>query len=499
MRLAIVLFLLLFLPCILHSQDSIPPLIQNRYAKVTSYEELSAYVRRLDKNSDLLTVEVIGQSVKGRDLYALKFSSSRFGTDKSKIKVLIFAQQHGNEQSGKEGALLLAQNLLKPGNSYLFNKIDLAVIPQMNPDGSEVNERRNAHGVDLNRNHLILTEPETIALHMFFDKYLFDVTADVHEYSPYSEEWIKYGYRKNFNETVGATTNPNVAKEIRKLSNEEYIPFILRYFSEHQFSSFIYCPGGPPGLAYVRHSTFDINDGRQSFGIQNTFSFIQEGMNGKDDLIDNLKQRAEGQMTGMRGLLEYVYLNKDIIKSLVAAGRKNLTRPVKNEQVSIQSEHTGNGQKLKLPLLSYYSGHDTVVTVNDYRPVVKSISDVGKPIGYLIPKQLTILVDWAKRHSLDLSVYQKKGNERIGQYFINGIDSIDFEGDMTVNPGVTEKEYQGTFSGNDYYFISTAQLKGNMIVLALEPKSELGLVTYKAFSDLLKTGQAFPILRVNRK
>jgi len=499
MKTTLLFFFCLTFPIFLFSQDIISPLIRNSFTKVTPYEELSSYIGQLDNNSDLLKVEVIGQSVKGRNLYALKFSSSRFGADKSKIKVLVFAQQHGNEQSGKEGALLLAQDLLKPGNSYLFDKIDLALVPQMNPDGSEVNERRNAHGVDLNRNHLILNEPETIALHSFFDKYLFDVTADVHEYSPYGEEWIKYGYRKNFNETVGATTNPNVSEKIRELSNEKYIPFLLNYLTDRKFSSFIYCPGGPPGLAYIRHSTFDINDGRQSFGIQNTFSFIQEGMNGKDDLTDNLKQRAEGQMTGIRGLLEYVYINTNKIKSLVATERKTLTRPVKNEQVSIQSEHAGNGQKLKLPLLSYYSGHDTVVTVNDYRPVVKSISEVGKPIGYLIPKQLTILADWAKRHSLGLSAYQKKANERIGQYFINSIDSIDFEGDMTVNPGVTEKDYQGTFSANDYYFISTAQLKGNMIVLALEPKSELGLVTYKAFADLLKQGQPYPVLRVSRK
>ncbi|MBK6344422.1 MAG: hypothetical protein IPF68_00550 [Bacteroidales bacterium] len=62
--------------------------------------------------------------------------------------------------------------------------MDFALIPQINPDGSEVNKRRNANDADLNRNHLILTEPETMALHNFFDKYRFEVTMDVHEYSP---------------------------------------------------------------------------------------------------------------------------------------------------------------------------------------------------------------------------------------------------------------------------------------------------------------------------
>ena len=499
MKTAISFLVFLIFPFFLFAQAPTLPLIKNNFTRVTSYEELTSYLHLLDKKSGLLKIEIIGQSVKGKNLYALMFSSSQFGVDKSKIKVLVFAQQHGNEQSGKEGALLLAEELLKPVNSYLFNKIDFILIPQMNPDGSEANERRNANGADLNRNHLILTEPETIALHKLFDKYLFDVTVDVHEYSPYGEEWIKYGYRKNFDETEGATTNPNVSEEIRELSNENYIPFLLRYLNDRNFSSFIYCPGGPPELAYIRHSTFDINDGRQSFGIQNTFSFIQEGMNGKDDLAENLKHRAEGQMTGIRGMLEYVFFHKDNIKNLVAGEREKLINPGPDQEVSVQSEHVGNGKKLKIPLLSGYSGRDSVITVNDYRPLVKSLFNVTKPLGYLVPKQLTDIVDWANRHSLKFSQYQKTGEQKIEQYLVTAIDSIDFEDDMTVNPSVISREYKGTISANDYYFIPAAQLKGNLIVLALEPKSELGLVTYKLFSHLLKAGEAYPILRLLNK
>jgi hypothetical protein len=477
-------------------QDLISPLEKNNFTKVTSYDEIATYVHLLDANSDLLKVETIGQSVEGRNLYALMFSSSQFGRDKSKIKVLVFAQQHGNEQSGKEGALLLAQELLKPANRYLFDKIDFVLVPQVNPDGAEANKRRNGHDADLNRNHVILTEPETMALHKLFDKYLFEVSMDVHEYSPYSEEWKKYGYRKNADITVGATTNLNVAAGIRKLSNENYLPYILKYLSDRNFSSFEYCPGGPPEIDYIRHSTFDINDGRQSLGIQNTFSFIQEGMNGKDDLAENLRRRAEGQMTGMRGLLEYVYLHKDEIKKLVAAGRKLLISGEPGTEISVQSDHAANGQKLQIPLLSYYSGHDSVVTVNDYRPVVKSLSDVSKPAGYLIPVKSTELVAWAGRHSLKLIPYIHTGEYKIERYFINGIDSIDFERDIIVNPQLTMQELKEPVSAGDYYFLPAAQLKGNMIVLALEPKSMLGLSTYKNFAHLLKQGAFFPVLRV---
>jgi murein tripeptide amidase MpaA len=115
------------------------PLEKNNYEKLTSYAELSEFIYQLDSLSDLLNVEVIGQSVEGRNLYALKFSDSKFGKDTSKIKVLLFAQQHGNEQSGKEGALLLATKLIQPILTDIFKKIDLILIPQMSPDGTEIN------------------------------------------------------------------------------------------------------------------------------------------------------------------------------------------------------------------------------------------------------------------------------------------------------------------------------------------------------------------------
>ena len=475
------------------------PLEKNNYQKVTSYEELTAFVNQLDAGTDLLTVETIGQSVQGRNLYALKFSSGEFGKDKSKVKVLFFAQQHGNEQSGKEGALLLAQALTSPENKYLFDKIDFAIIPQMNPDGSEANKRRNGNSMDLNRNHLILTEPETMALHRFFDKYLFEVSMDVHEYSPYGEDWEKYGYRKNADETLGSTTNPNISENIRKFSNTEAMPFVFDYFKKNNFSSFVYCPGGPPEVDYIRHSTFDINDGRQSLGILNTISFIQEGMNGKDDSIENIRHRSEGQMTGMLGMLKFIYSHKDQAKKLVAEGRKELITAKPGEKISIQSEHVRTGQKLSIPLYSYFSKKDSTVVVNDYRPVVKTITDVQKPAGYLIPKQAKNLVEWAGKHALVIQDFKMQKGLKIEQYFIRRIDSIDFEREIIINPVVEGTEFSGNILPSDYLYIPTDQLKGNLIILALEPKSELGLVTYKEYAQLLRIGETFPVLRVVKK
>lgn len=472
------------------------PLQSSNYTELTSHSQLKEFIRGLDNKSPLMRTEVIAKSDEGRELYAVYFSKNGIGKDKSKIKVLIFAQQHGNEQSGKEGALLLIGELLKPENQYLFDKIDFVLVPQMNPDGSEKNRRRNHNGMDLNRNHLILTEPETIGLHKIFNKYQFDVTMDVHEYSPYGETWKSFGYRENNDEEIGTNTNINIAQDIRTLSNKGYLPFIKKYLNERHVSYFEYSPGGPPEKEYIRHSTFDINDGRQSFGIQNTLSFIQEGLNGEDDSLSNIKHRAETQMTGMRGLLEFAYLHKNEIKHLVANERKKLINNELSNKVAIQLDHFPDGSKLEIPLLSYFSNKDTVITVNNYRPFVKATLEVDRPKGYLVPKSLKEITDWAERQSLTYHDYKKMKGDKIEQYKITGIDSIDFEGDMTINPVVEIKEVPDKLIEQDYIFIPTKQLKNNMIVIALEPKSELGFATYKKYEHLIKKGEIYPILRV---
>jgi hypothetical protein len=492
----IIFFAFILTAANMFSQNAITPLQKSDYKEVTSHAELSQFINEVDEKSDLIKSQVLTKSVEDRELFAVYFSKDGFGIDESKIKVLIFAQQHGNEQSGKEGALLLIKELLKTENQYLFDKIDFVLVPQMNPDGSEKNQRRNGNSMDLNRNHLILTEPETIGLHNLFNKYLFEVTMDVHEYAPYGETYKQYGYRLNNDEELGVNTNINIDEKIRTMQKKVYLPYIEKYFEDRNFSYFEYSPGGPPEIDYIRHSTFDINDGRQSLGIQNTFSFIQEGLNGKDVYVDNIKHRAEGQMTGMLGLLEFAYNHKDEIKNLIKTEREKLVSNTISDKVAIQLDHFADGSKLALPLLSYYSNKDTVITVSDYRPIVKSIYDDARPKGYLVPKSLKEIVDWADRHELTYSDYKKSDDDKIEQYFISGIDSMDFERDMIVNPTVEVDPIKNDLVESDYIFIPVNQLRNNMIVIALEPKSELGLVTYKQFEHLLKNGEIFPILRL---
>jgi hypothetical protein len=81
----------------------------------------------------------LGRSVQGRAIVA-----RRVGNSSAKRKVLVIGCTHGDECAGIPIAKRL-ERLNPPG-------VDLWIVPNLNPDGYARRTRKNAHGVDVNRN-----------------------------------------------------------------------------------------------------------------------------------------------------------------------------------------------------------------------------------------------------------------------------------------------------------------------------------------------------------
>src|SRR5690348_15089431 len=82
---------------------------------------------------------VIGQSVQGRALRAYERG------DRSAPAALVVGVIHGTETAGLRVVRRLRRVRL-PAHVHLW------LVPTINPDGTAIGNRQNAHGVDLNRN-----------------------------------------------------------------------------------------------------------------------------------------------------------------------------------------------------------------------------------------------------------------------------------------------------------------------------------------------------------
>lgn len=471
------------------------PLEKNNYDSLTSYSQMIWYLNEIVKKDRRIKLSFIAESNEGRKIPVLKISEAGIGKDTSKIKILIFAQQHGDEQSGREGALLLLEDIAAGRYNDFLKSADLLLVPQMNPDGSEKNVRRNSSDADLNRNHLILTQPEVIGIHKLFNKFLPEATLDVHEYFPYTDDWIHFGYLKNFDEQFGTTTDINVSDKIREYSNRKFLPFAKKYLKKRGYTFNNYILGGPPGVERMRYSTVDINDGRQSFGILNSFSFILEGLNGKDAFLDNIKHRAEAQKTSMEAFINFTAQNKNEIKNLVHSERKKLIHSKEGDLVAIRMEHVKGDSDLKLSLKSVYSGKDSVITIAQYHSVVEPRLTVTKPAGYLIPRDSSNLVEMLKNHAVKFQLFKQTKKQKFQKYYIEKIDSVYLEELMLPDPKVKIVETTKVDS-KKYFFVPINQLNSNMLVLGLEPQSMLGIVVYDEYKNWVEEGKFYPVIRV---
>jgi len=493
MKMKYILLLLLIFICSLSAQN-ITPLEKSDYMKLTSYSDLFSYVNEAANNSKYITVDTLAISIEGRIIPFIKISNKSFGKDKSKLKVLLFAQQHGNEHSGKEGMLLLLNDFANNKMLKYLTRLDIILVPQMNPDGSEKDKRRNGADADLNRNHQACTQPEVIGLHKLFNKYLAEVTLDVHEYYPYGKEWNIYGFRRNADEQLGTVTNPNVSEVIKNYEKNSVLPYIKKYINSNGFSFNEYMVGGPPDSERIRYSTVEVNDGRQSFGILNTLSFILEGKNGVDS-IDNIKHRSLGQKTTLTGLLQFAYDHLTEIKKIVKDERTKLVNSKEGEKVIIRMEHVSDGKDFPLTMMNINTNKDTVLYIKNFHSKIESRYEVNKPIGYLIPKSDLNLQRWLEHHNIIYSAAAAIPNTKVISYKVESINIEQLE-EMDIFIPVTSEIGKKKIDLGKFVFVPVNQLYSNFIVLSLEPASMLGLKQIPDFKYLLEEGKEYPILKV---
>jgi hypothetical protein len=125
-----------------------------------------------------LTLEEIGRSFEGRSIHLL-----RLGTGPHKI--LLWSQMHGDEPSATPALLDLADFLLsrpeQPEVRTILAGTTLLMIPMLNPDGVERYQRRNAQGIDINRDALNLATPEGRLLKLIRDRFQPELGFNLHD------------------------------------------------------------------------------------------------------------------------------------------------------------------------------------------------------------------------------------------------------------------------------------------------------------------------------
>lgn len=121
-------------------------------------KDLSAFWNFMAEQAQF-DLKEIGKSQEGRPIYALDWGNGAH-------RVLAWSQMHGNEPTASFALLDLCEEMLNGGLKDLHDQLSFRFIIMLNPDGAERFKRRNALGIDLNRDVLVKSAKES---RLFFE------------------------------------------------------------------------------------------------------------------------------------------------------------------------------------------------------------------------------------------------------------------------------------------------------------------------------------------
>ena len=120
--------------------------------------------------------EIIGTSVLGKPIYKYEIGTG-------KIRIFMWSQMHGNESTTTK-ALFDFFNVIHSKEAIgvkLLQEFTFCFLPMVNPDGAELYTRENANKVDLNRDSVDLSQPESQLLRKTFEDFKPDFCYNLHD------------------------------------------------------------------------------------------------------------------------------------------------------------------------------------------------------------------------------------------------------------------------------------------------------------------------------
>lgn len=317
------------------------------------HHQIQPLINKLSYDANY-TIQKVGESIEGRDLRLISVG-------KGDINVFLWSQMHGDEPTATQAIFdifnFLQSDEYQEEKQKILSKLKLHFLPMLNPDGAEVFNRRNALGIDINRDALRLQSPEGQVLKKIRDSLDADFGFNLHDQSRYynAERTSKpatisylataYNYEKDINKV-----RANAMKVIVYMNNiiQKYAPGqVGRYSDDFEPRAFgdniakwgtsliLIESGGYPGdqekqeirkLNYVSilsalHTIAD--ESYKQIGIEQYEKIPKNDRNLFDLKLENLTYELNGNdyivdLGIMRNEVDDVYHNKFHYRSIIA-------------------------------------------------------------------------------------------------------------------------------------------------------------------------------------
>lgn len=464
-----------------------PGLADGRSAYTTN-AELAQWLRQLEipatPGGTRLAVQELGLSQAGTPILGLVATRAQ-GVDAASLEaqghptVLLVGQQHGDEPAGSEALLALARELA-PGGLLepLLERINVILVPRANPDGAERGQRTTANGVDMNRDHLLLTTPEARALAVLVRNYRPVAVIDAHEYTVTGRFVQKFNAIQRYDALLQYATTANMPEFITKAAHEWYYTPMSDALRVQKLSSdWYYTTSTDPQDLRVSMGGVQPDTGRNVNGLKNTVSLLVE-TRGVGIGRAHIQRRVHTQVTAMTSALRSTAERAQSLAQVRSFVARDISAQACRGELTIEAGPTPGQHELLM--LDPVTGADRSVQVQwNSSLTLRPLKTRARPCGYWLSASAAPAVERLQLLGLQVLRVAEAGSVLADTYTETSSSTgvrEDVRGSVAGGGDIVRVEVGAARAAIDVpagsYYVPLNQPLANLAVAALEPDTQ---------------------------
>ncbi len=471
----------------------------------TPFEPLMKFWYELDAMSDLVSIRPLTRTLLDREFTLVTIAKDPVATPQDALRsgktiVLIANAVHGNETAGKEASQLVARELVSGSLHTLLDDVIVLFVPLINPDGGEVRRRTNEEGFDMNRDYIKLESQEIYAL----------VTRVMNEWTPDIHVDTHHGGSAPYTLTWQGTLNPAADAALRAYPYAEIFPRIREALRADGYDGFDY--SGVQTRDGVRgwgSTTVEARKHHVYTGLVNSIGILFETpssshrvRNGAVEAIaqdERYAHQVRGQVIGLTAVLRHAAEKRAEIRALTNASRARAVQaganPTSDNGVVVEYSLVSRGtEPVWMPQGPGGQGAPPQTYQIENVPVwlkyhVKRT--VPRARGYVIPASIAKVVPLLLDHGIQVHRFTEPASMELEVYEAGGVRRNEFfQGHYLKAVTGVEKKTETVQVPAGWFYVSTAQAKGNLISYILEPETDDNLITWGYTDNVLQVSPA---------
>jgi hypothetical protein len=452
------------------------------FERHTSHDELMTFLYDVQAMSDRMLVRELATTNEGRAMPLVILGAPPSATPASawfsgRPTVFFTGNVHGNERAGREGSLQLIRELAIGELRPLLDRVNVLIVPTLNPDGAERRTRTNSRGYDMNRDFIVAETPEiTGVIEGVLTEWWPDVYVDVHNGGAYP-----------YNLTYQATLHPAADQDLVAFARGPLYQGVLRHLEAQQMRLYWY--SGPRRNAetgeWSWHTTEPWARKQHTYGgLQNLVTLLFE-IPGRWTLA----QQADNAREGMEGLIRYVADNAAAVRGVVTeARRRTLQQP--SPQVVLTTQETAYPQPEEFYIVEQGQAEPRLVTGQN-RTLYTPAATRPAPWAYAFEERLGDIARFLRRHAIEVERLESPVTVQGERFRLDSIQWSDapYQNHLNADASVTTVPESIELPAGTYV-VRMSQNAARLIAELFEPDTEDSLVAWNFLDHSLPNGEA---------